>query len=373
VLDGALDSVRALRDTRGNSVVDVILPALARRASGDKRAALIRELLIAIAAMSDGERAAWKIDEIADLLSAPDYEELLDAAPAIAMRSSADLQQFERLVLEVELLRGLREPARSRTFDDVLSDVPKLEEAYVQRNILVTAARHAPDIAFPRVVDAAVAIPDPIMRAMTLTLLLAHVPGDERSVVRHISEIRELDEPMSSEQRRLAEITAARMLEQLPLDQPVNMIAGFEDEDARSIGLVGVAPRIGADDHERALEIAHGIENRDARCKALLALAKIMTEGADALVEEALAYALTDDPDVVDGELLESVVSRVVELPPARLGSAWAVTANRLASCPRPALVGQLVYLIPMLARGGGDRMLRATAAALGDVARWFP
>ena len=115
------------------------------------------------------------------------------------------------------------------------------------------------------------------------------------------------------------------------------------------------------------------IEDRGARCRGLLALARVMPERAAALVEEALARTLTTQPDSIDGELLESVVGRVVELPPARLAAAWTAAANQLANCPRPALVGQLVHLVPMLERSGGDRMLRATATALGDVARWFP
>jgi hypothetical protein len=315
------------------------------------------------------------VGEASDLLSSSDYEELLDAAPAIAGRSSADLQLFERLVLEVELLRGLSEPARSRTFDDVLRNVPELEEAYEQRNMLVAAARHAPDIAFPGVVNGAILIPDPLMRAMALALLLPHAPTDDerRSIAGHIGEVRELGGPLSSDQRRLAELTLALMLEQLPVGAPLDMIADFEDEDARSIGLVAVAPRLGDGDRERALEIVKGIESRGARCKGLLALARVMPERAAALVEEALARTLTTQPDSIDGELLETVVSCVVELSPASLAAAWTAAANQLASCPRPALVGQLVHLVPMLERGGGDVMLRWTATALGDVAHWFP
>jgi hypothetical protein len=369
---GALDAVRSLRDRNGEPVVDVVLPAFARRASGQARAAAIRELVAGIVAMSDGERAAWKVDEIHDLLSARDYEDLLAAAPAIAERSSEELQLFERVVLEVELLRGLPEPARSTTFDGVLADLPKLDEAYEQRNMLVAAARNAPDLAFPRVVDAAVDIADPIMRAMTLVLLMG-VADDETksSIVRRIGEIAELRGPLGADERGLVDLAVARMLEHVPFDEPIDMIAGFENENARSIGVASVARRLGKADGVRALAIARAIDDRSGRVEALLALTDVVPE--EPLVEEALASAITTDPETAGGELLASVVGRVVDLPAARLSAAWVATATRLANCPRPALVAQLAGLVPVVERGGGDRMLRALATSLGDVARWFP
>jgi hypothetical protein len=369
---GALDAVRRLRDRKGEPVIDVVLPAFARRASGQARDAAIRELVAGIVAMSDGERAAWKVDEIHDLLSARDYEDLLAAAPAIAERSSEELQLFERVVLEVELLRGLPEPARSTTFDGVLADLPKLDEAYEQRNMLVAAARNAPDLAFPRVVDAAVDIADPIMRAMTLVLLMG-VADDETksSIVRRIGEIAELRGPLGADERGLVDLAVARMLEHVPFDEPIDMIAGFENENARSIGVASVARRLGKADGVRALAIARAIDDRSGRVEALLALTDVVPE--EPLVEEALASAITTDPETAGGELLASVVGRVVDLPAARLSAAWVATATRLANCPRPALVAQLAGLVPVVERGGGDRMLRALATSLGDVARWFP
>jgi hypothetical protein len=123
----------------------------------------------------------------------------------------------------------------------------------------------------------------------------------------------------------------------------------------------------------RALEIARGLQRRGARCKALLALARVMPASTAELVEEALACALTSDPDDIDEDLLVDAVTCVVALPPARWSAAWTATALRLANCPRPALAGQLAHLVPLLEKGGGGRMLRAAAGALGDVSRWFP
>ena len=373
VLPGALDSVRALRDRNGDPVVDVALPAFARRATGAARDAMVDELVSEIVAMSDGARAASKVDAAHDLLAPRDYERILAAAPAIAARSADE--RFERVVLETELLRGLPEPARSATLDRVLADVPKLDEPYEQRHILVSAAQNAPELAFPRVIDVAVGIPDPLMRAMALALLLPYVADDDtrQEIVRRIGEIEELRGLLDADQRRLAEITLARMLEQLPIEQPLDMIAGFENADARSIGLVGVAPRLDEHDHARALEIARTVDDRSFRCAALLALASVMPGREAALVQEALGLAITTEADGIDAELLASVVSRVVELPPEHMQAAWIATARRLAHCPRPSLVTQLAGLIPVLERGGGQRALRMLDAALEDVARWFP
>ena len=374
--DDALAAAHELEDQSRTSLVEVALPALARRLDGPRRRALVTEIVESIAGMADGERAAWAIASITDLLEPEDYERLLQAAPTIAANSSPDLAEYERAVIEAALLAGLPAPARAATLEALLAMVPGMTDGSEQRDILTRAAQNAPDLAFPGIIEVAAAISDLVARATTFARLLSSAPEDlQVDLIHRIGvEIQALTETGEEQNYDSAEMIMARSIAYLQPQSAIDLLEGLRTDASRRIGIINLAPIMTDQDSDRLLDVARRIDDPDDRSLALAALAvTVAPERQPAIIEESLEAAIAANTDLHHDETLAPIADYLAQLPQANAVAIWQNIIATLQRLPRPTLVTKLRALAPVLEAVGDKRMIRETGDALSDVARWFP
>jgi hypothetical protein len=243
-----------------------------------------------------------------------------------------------------------------------------------QGSILAQISAQAPDLAYPRVTQAAQAVVDARERAFALAGLIAEAPEDQRQGL--MVSIADAVQAMvaNGEDAVWIDLVVSRVLAYAPAANMLEMIESLSDDAAKRIGVVRAARRLPSGTFERVLAVARSITSDSYRAEALSALAAVAEPGIKTgLLEEVFDAALSASTDIHHDNLLAPGVLALLELPADRLPSICQRAMAKLSILPRPDAVAKLRSLTPLLERVGGEKLLRDAAAALTLVARWFP
>jgi hypothetical protein len=147
--------------------------------------------------------------------------------------------------------------------------------------------------------------------------------------------------------------------------------------DAREQVLAGLCARLAEMGHSmRGLELARELVEPRARAEALIAVIPSLPrpDRLSAIDDWLDAAALCDDPEM-RAEILKTpdLLLELDGLYDRAAYHLWSKRLRLLAGCTRSQILEDLTRFLPVLLRVGGEAALVGTAAAVVEVARWFP
>jgi hypothetical protein len=375
LLDRALDLTQSIEYP--TALAEVVLPALAPRFPEPTRTAILRRALDVVAAMHDGERSAWALEQLRDLLPDELLPDALEIASGVVDRVSDEFRSDALAHNLAALAPRLAEPLRSAVLREALDAARTIDDEMYRGRTLASIAAHLDEPLYQDALAIVDEMSSPYERAMAYGYLMEGASDDWRSkIVAAISELlpqfgaTDFQDVQDQQEMVLARIVPWAM------DPPAGLdfvVTHFQHEPRIRTALVALAPRLPADLLPRALDFARSIDDPGYRATALLALSEPAPEPLKLTVRaEALAASLAAGSYLLHNDALKAIVGALELFPSVALRPVWLTTVARLATLPRPDALGHLNYLAPLLLRVGGPETAQGTFRAIQDCGRWW-